>query len=55
MDAVRQFIQDCGGEITVELYPSPGASEGCCPFQFRITLPFDLFEEPFHPEDKKAA
>ncbi|HYX33745.1 MAG TPA: 7TM diverse intracellular signaling domain-containing protein [Oligoflexus sp.] len=55
MDAVRQFIQDCGGEITVELYPSPGASEGCCPFQFRITLPFDLFEESFHLEDKKAA
>jgi hypothetical protein len=47
MGAVRRFIEDCGGHIILDLELAPGQHDGYCPFQFVITLPFDLFEEPF--------
>jgi chemotaxis protein histidine kinase CheA len=55
MGAVRRFIEDCGGQITIDLQLAPGQHDGHCPFQFVITLPFDLFEEPLYRDARRAA
>ncbi|HET9237941.1 MAG TPA: 7TM diverse intracellular signaling domain-containing protein [Oligoflexus sp.] len=55
MGAVRRFIEDCGGHITLDLQLASGQHDGYCPFQFVITLPFDLFEEPLYQNARRAA
>ncbi len=55
MDAVRRFIQDCGGTIAIDLGKADSAAPACRPFQFVITLPFNLFEEAAYQEDRRAA
>lgn len=55
MGAGRRCIEDCGGHITLDLQLAPGQHDGYCPFEFVITLPFDLFEEPLYQDARRAA
>jgi HPt (histidine-containing phosphotransfer) domain-containing protein/PAS domain-containing protein len=55
MDAVRRFIEDCGGRIQIELDQAQAESQAYRSFQFVITLPFDLFEEPLFQDERHAA
>jgi HPt (histidine-containing phosphotransfer) domain-containing protein len=55
MDAVRRFIEDCGGRIQIELDQAQAQPQDCRPFQFVITLPFDLFEDPLFQDERHAA
>jgi signal transduction histidine kinase len=55
MDAVRRFVEDSGGRVDIDLNLAPGQKDGHCPFQFVITLPFELFEEPLSQNERRAA
>jgi signal transduction histidine kinase len=53
MDAVRSFLQEAGGGITIQL--GEETQPGFHVFQFWIDLPFQLFEERLHRHDQRAA
>lgn len=53
MDAVRNFLLEAGGSITIQL--TEEKQPGFFAFQFLIDLPFVLFEERLHPGNQRAA
>jgi HPt (histidine-containing phosphotransfer) domain-containing protein/PAS domain-containing protein len=53
MDAVRNFLQEAGGSITIQL--GEEKQPGFFAFQFLIDLPFILFEERLASNHQRAA
>ncbi len=45
MDAVKRYIQECEGDIRIELLEDRKTNPDYCPFRFVMDLPFHMFDD----------